>query len=151
MPAALLNPQSEDGHARPPAAGAAEITSAIIRLERTITARLTALLGKECSLDCWQALQLLSDGRGHAMSELIAHTLLPPSTVTRLVDGLIANALAYRHVDDRDRRRVLVYATHQGQELHARLTARITERRAELLRSDETLDALAAVISALER
>ncbi|MEA2228187.1 MAG: hypothetical protein QOF04_1817 [Solirubrobacteraceae bacterium] len=126
-----------DTHEEPVLASAtADLASAVIRAERMVATRLAAILGKDCSVDAWHALQLLSDGRGHAMSELIAHTLMPSSTVTRLVDSLIGNALAYRHVDDRDRRRVLVYATERGSELHAQLTARIEERRDDLLGTD---------------
>jgi DNA-binding MarR family transcriptional regulator len=133
-----------------PASATAELASAVIRAERMVATRLAAILGKDCSVDAWHALQLLSDGRGHAMSELIAHTLMPSSTVTRLVDGLIGDALAYRHVDDRDRRRVLVYATERGAELHAQLAARIEERREDLLGTD-TPDRVLATLAELMR
>lgn len=140
----------QENPSQPPAADPAEVASAIIRLERVVATRLAGILGEECSVDCWLALKLLSDGEGHAMSELIAHTLLPPSTVTRLVDGLIAGALAYRHADERDRRRVLVYATHRGKELHSRLAARVHEQGGDLLASESTLAALSALVTALD-
>lgn len=105
----------------------------VIRAERDLTMRLGAILDAEnCSVDQWCALLLLADGRGHAMAELIAHTLLPPATVTRLVDGLLVTGLAYRRVDERDRRRVLVFATERGQALHTRLSARVEKARDEL-------------------
>lgn len=112
---------------------AAEIAHRVIRDERALTMRLAAILALEkCSVDRWCALLLLADGQGHAMSELIAHALLPPATVTRLVDGMIATGLAYRRVDEADRRRVLVFATERGHALHARLSARIEEHQDEL-------------------
>lgn len=117
----------------PEALSAAEMAHRVIRVQRNLTMRLAATLdAEECSVDRWCALLLLADGQGHAMSELIAHTLLPPATVTRLVDGMISNGLAYRRVDERDRRRVLVFATERGHALNARLSARIEETRDEL-------------------
>jgi len=125
--------------------GAADVAHLLIRLERTVTHRLAAICRAEgCTVDGWQALRLLADGRGHAMSELIAHTLLPPATVTRLLDGMVASSLAYRRVDEADRRRVLVFATERGHELHTRLGARIEEQRSALLGREE-LDALGSV------
>lgn len=139
---------------RAEALSAAEMAHLVIRGERDLTMRLAAILGaEECSVDRWCALLLLADGQGHAMSELIAHTLLPPATVTRLVDGMIATGLAYRRVDERDRRRVLVFATERGHALHARLSARIEEARYELFPTgmpDVSLRALAGVEAATD-
>jgi DNA-binding MarR family transcriptional regulator len=136
------------------AAGAVPLAHAIISVERTVTKRLAALRGEDCGVDRWHALALLSDGRGYAMSDLIAHTLLPPTTVTRLVDGMVSSALAYRHVDDQDRRRVLVYATERGHELYVRLADRIEEHGDELFRGDRSgdmLPGLAALVAVLDR
>jgi DNA-binding MarR family transcriptional regulator len=129
---------------------AAEMAQLVLRVERNVTARLATILeAEQCSVERWQALTLLSDGEGHAMSELIAHTLLPPATVTRLVDGLIGSNLAYRRVDERDRRRVLVFATHRGHALHDDLSVRIEEQRDELFLVDDELRGLAQVVAAM--
>ena len=122
----------------------------VIRAERSITARLAAILeGETCNVDRWHALLLLADGRGHSMSELIAHTLLPPATVSRLVDGMVASSLAYRRVDERDRRRVLVFLTQRGHDLHQRLEARIEAERDELFPNRLPEAGLRALASAL--
>lgn len=136
------------------ALSAAEMAYRVIQVERDLTMRLAAILdAEECSVDRWCALLLLADGQGHAMSELIAHTLLPPATVTRLVDGMLVTGLAYRRVDERDRRRVLVFATERGHALHARLSAQIEEDRHRLFPTgmpDVTLRALAGVETAID-
>ncbi len=144
----------EENTSAPPAeaSSAAKTAHLVLRVERTITMRLAAILAEDCSVDRWCALLLLADGRGHAMSELIAHTLLPPTTVTRLVDGMIGSNLAFRRVDEADRRRVLVYATERGHELHARLGTRVEHARDELFRSglrDVDLQTLARIDAAL--
>lgn len=134
--------------------GPAEVAHLLIRIERGLVHRLNAILQAErCSVDRWQALLLLADGRGHAMSELVAHTVLPPATVTRLVDGMVASSLAYRRVDETDRRRVLVFATQRGHDLHARLGARIEQHRREVFPvpvSEAGLRALANVAAAMD-
>ena len=135
---------------RTEALSAVETAHRVIRDERALSMRLAALLAPEkCSVDRWCALLLLADGQGHAMSELIAHALLPPATVTRLVDGMIATGLAYRRVDEADRRRVLVFATERGHALHARLSARIEEHRDELF-SDSTRGLSRPVLADIE-
>jgi DNA-binding MarR family transcriptional regulator len=144
----------EDNMPAPPAEvfSAAEIAHLVLRVERTIAMRLATILADDCSVDRWCALLLLADGRGHAMSELIAHTLLPPTTVTRLVVGMIGGNLAFRRVDEADRRRVLVYATERGHELHARLGTRIEKARDQLFRGglrDLDLQSLARIDAAL--
>lgn len=136
------------------ALSAAEMAYLVIRVERNLTMRLAAVLdAEECSVDRWCVLLLLADGQGHAMSELIAHTLLPPATVTRLVDGMLVTGLAYRRVDERDRRRVLVFATERGHALQARLAARIEEDRDQLFPTgmpDVTQRALAGIEAATD-
>jgi DNA-binding MarR family transcriptional regulator len=67
------------------------------------------------------------------MAELAEAGLLSPPTLTRLIDSMVADNLVYRKVDERDRRRVLVFATHRGRALHKRIVARLERRRAEIL------------------
>ena len=54
------------------------------------------------------------------MSELAEFTQLPPASLTRLVDGLVADNLVHRKPDPRDRRGVLVHITERGLALQAR-------------------------------
>ena len=124
----------------------ADVVDVVIAAERRLTASLLRIIEPEgCSVPTWRALRLLSDGEGHPMSELIGYTLLAPPTATRLVDGMVADNLAYRIVD---RRRVLVYATARGRALHERLDERIRRATSAVLPeppSDEVVDALRAL------
>ncbi len=133
---------------------AAKMAHVLIRAERSLVQRLNVILEAEkCSVDRWHALFLLADRRGHAMSELVAHTVRPPATITRLVEGMVASNLAYRRVDETDRRRVLVFATQRGHDLYARLATRIEHDRRELVPAvvpDAHLQALAAVAAAMD-
>ena len=86
-----------------------------------------------CSIEQWRVLALLADGRGHTMTELADFALLPAPTATKLADRMVADNLVYRRPDPADRRRVLVYLTERGRELHTRLAASLTRVQAELM------------------
>jgi MarR family transcriptional regulator, organic hydroperoxide resistance regulator len=85
----------------------------------------TALSTAALTLDQWRVLALLSDGRGHSMSQIAAHVMVPAPTLTKIVDRLVEAALVHRTVDSTDRRRVLVLASAHGAELHERLAPEI--------------------------
>jgi DNA-binding MarR family transcriptional regulator len=94
--------------------------------ERRITRRLAQVLADHaCTVERWRALAVLSGDRSHDMSELAEFTQLPPASVTRLVDALVADNLAHRKADPRDRRRVLVHITGRGLALQRELSDRI--------------------------
>ncbi|WP_433328947.1 MarR family winged helix-turn-helix transcriptional regulator [Spirillospora sp. CA-294931] len=92
-------------------------------VERRVAGRLAAALS--CSVDEWRVLSLLGDGRGHAMTEIAEYALLPPPTLTKLIDRMVAANRVHRRVDDADRRRVLVFLTPRGRDEHAALSATI--------------------------
>lgn len=75
------------------------------------------------------------------MSEVAEQLKLHPSTVTVLVDGLVAHGLVSRTADQRDRRVVRVKETAKGRRSHERhmgqMRARVTEMLGGL--SDEDL------------
>jgi DNA-binding MarR family transcriptional regulator len=94
--------------------------------ERRITRRLALVLAHhDCTVERWRALALLSGGDRHRMSELAEFTQLPPASLTRLIDGMVADNLVHRKADPRDRRRVLVHITRRGLGLQRRLSERI--------------------------
>ena len=83
--------------------------------ERRLTRRLAALLSEHgCTVERWRALTLLAHGDSHRMSELAEFTQLPPASLTRLIDGMVADNLVHRKPDPRDRRGVLVHLTERG-------------------------------------
>jgi DNA-binding MarR family transcriptional regulator len=61
------------------------------------------------------------------MSELAEFTMVPPPTLTRLIDRMVSDNLVYRKVDPRDRRRVLVRVAPRGEALHRRVLERLAE------------------------
>lgn len=101
--------------------------------DRRMTARLSGLLVPlGSSLEQWHVLSCLSDGTGRAMSEIGAIVRIPPPSMSKLVDGLIALNLVYRRVDPRDRRRVLVFLTARGARHHRALSQAVEQQEAQL-------------------
>jgi DNA-binding MarR family transcriptional regulator len=101
----------------------------------------------------WSALNLLAHGESHRMSELAEFTQLPPASLTRLIDGLVADNLVHRKPDPRDRRGVLVHITERGLALKSALSERIVAEQM-LGEVDEheaaaLLDALSSVLARL--
>ena len=93
-------------------------------VERQIASRLSrALEAAGSSIEEWRVLSLLMDGAGHPMTELAEFALLPPPSLTKLVDRLVSANLVHRRVDESDRRRVLAFATERGLAAHRSLAA----------------------------
>ena len=115
--------------------------------ERRLTRRLSTLLSEhDCTVERWRALSLLAHGESHRMSELAEFTQLPPASLTRLIDGMVADNLVHRKPDPRDRRGVLVHLTDRGLALQARLSALIADER---LLGDLDQRELAALLDSL--
>jgi DNA-binding MarR family transcriptional regulator len=100
----------------------ARFTDLLSHAEQRLAHRIERVLKPaSLTLEQWRVLSLLTDGDGHAMSEIAAHALVPPPTLTKLVDKLVDRALVYRRVDDADRRRILVFLSTRGRTLHRKL------------------------------
>ena len=118
-------------------------------VERRITRRLAQVLADDaCTVERWRVLALLAGGGRHPMTELAEFTLLPPASLTRLIDGMVADNLVHRKVDPRDRRRVLVHLTRRGQAARRRLSARIATER-DTIFGDVDEHGLASVLKTL--
>lgn len=103
------------------------------RAERRTTSRFAAVLAAAGStLDEWRVLSLLARRGGLSMSAIALATLLPPPTLTKRVDGMVADGLVYRRVDDTDRRRVLVLLAPRGRAEHDRLARQVHEEDARI-------------------
>ena len=99
-------------------------------VERRITRRLAQVLADDaCTVERWRVLALLAGGGRHPMTELAEFTQLPPASLTRLIDGMVADNLVHRKADPGDRRRVLVHLTRRGQAARRRLSERIATER----------------------
>jgi DNA-binding MarR family transcriptional regulator len=92
-------------------------------------------------MDC---LRTIGELREPTMSEVAAALRLHPSTVTVLVDGLVAHGLVKRRPDPKDRRVVRVAETARGRRGKERHMAAMRARVAELLSevNDEDLQRL---------
>ncbi|MEV6941890.1 MarR family winged helix-turn-helix transcriptional regulator [Streptomyces sp. NPDC051172] len=102
--------------------------------ERGLGRRLAALLAEEgCSVEEWRVLSAVADGQGHPMSEIADRALMPPPSLTKLVDRMVAGNLVYRRPDPDDRRRVLLYLTARGRILHQRAGHRVHSDQTRLL------------------
>jgi DNA-binding MarR family transcriptional regulator len=127
---------------------------AISDAERRLTRRLAVVLAHhDCTVERWRALNALAHGESHRMSELAEFTQLPPASLTRLVDGLVADNLVHRKPDPRDRRGVLVHLTERGVALRAALSERIAAERllgdVDDREAAALLDALSSVLATL--
>ena len=100
----------------------ARFTDLLSQAEQRLARRIERVLKPaSLTLEQWRVLSLLTDGDGHPMSQIAAHALVPPPTLTKLVDKLVDRALVYRRVDDADRRRILVFLSARGRTLHRKL------------------------------
>ncbi|NUR87442.1 MAG: MarR family transcriptional regulator [Nonomuraea sp.] len=125
------------------------LAQVLSQAERSVARRLSGLLEAHGStIEQWRVLTLLADGHGHAMRELADYAFVPPPTLTRIVDRMIADSLVYRRVDPDDRRRVLIFASARGRKQHARLQRDIDTYGAEL-DGDLDLGALADLLNRL--
>jgi DNA-binding MarR family transcriptional regulator len=117
-----------------PTAAMQRLAQLLSRAEHGVTRRLGRVLEEEdCTVEQWRALVLLADGVSHSMSEVAEFALLPAPTLTRLIDRMVADNLAYRTADPQDRRRVLVHITPRGRALQKRLAGRIESSQAAIL------------------
>jgi MarR family transcriptional regulator, organic hydroperoxide resistance regulator len=99
-------------------------------VERRVTAKMAAALtAAGGGVETWRVLSLLADGRGHPMTEIADFALLPPPTLTKVVDRMVSDNLVYRRVDEADRRRVLVFLSARGRAAYRRMAAAIENER----------------------
>jgi DNA-binding MarR family transcriptional regulator len=102
-------------------------------VERKVSARLAATLQSAGStVEQWRVLSLLADNRGHTMTELADHALLPAPTLTKVVDRMVAANLVHRRVDEQDRRRVLALLTSRGRTVYRSLRRTMEQEESEL-------------------
>jgi DNA-binding MarR family transcriptional regulator len=94
----------------------------ITAVERQLTAAVAADLQREgVTLEQWRVLSSLDGREGRAMNEIASDALVPPPTLTKVVDRLVAANLVHRRSDPLDRRRVLILLTPRGRSLRQRL------------------------------
>lgn len=135
--------------AAPESAPDVDLVALLWEAGRAVAERLGAALAQEgASLDDWRLLALLREG-GRSMSELAEATRVPPPTLTKRVDRMVAANLVHRRTDDSDRRRVLVLLAPRGRAVHDRLLPLVDRERDRVRRLVEQSTDAAGVVGAL--
>lgn len=129
-----------------------QLAQLLTQAERRVTRELARVLEPSgFTVERWRAMALLADGQAHSMSEIAEFAALPAPSLTRLIDRMVADNLAYRTADPQDRRRVLVHISARGRRRHEQLARRI-EREQDAILADadtEQVAQLAALLSDL--
>jgi MarR family transcriptional regulator, organic hydroperoxide resistance regulator len=91
--------------------------------QRRLSRDFDRVLGVEgASADQWRVLSMLVDEAGHTIGALAQRMDMNPPTMTKLIDRIVSAGHVQRLVDEQDNRRVLVFITDSGLELHGRLS-----------------------------
>jgi DNA-binding MarR family transcriptional regulator len=142
--------QQADAVAAGPGTSLVELlTVAQRRVARGVTA---ALAEDGASLDVFRLMRCLAAGPGRSMGDLVAVLSLPAATLTRLVDGLVDGAEAYRLPDPDDGRRVRVHLSARGRTRLARLEGLVSAHEQALADTlgPDRVEALARALADLE-
>ena len=104
--------------------------------QRRVARGVAAVLAEDgATLDGYRLLRSLAGASGRSMGELVSAMHLPAPTLTRLVDGAVDAALAYRLPDPQDGRKVVVHLSEPGRVRLARLEALVKAHEAALASS----------------
>ncbi len=132
----------------PPTAGPALVELLTVVSRRVARGVATVLAEDGATLDSYRAMRALGDGPGRTMGELCAALSVPAPTATRLVDGLVDAALAYRLPDPDDGRRVRVHLSARGRTRLDRLDALVRAHEAALA-AELGAERVASLVAAL--
>ena len=125
-----------DAAAGPPVRVSDDLVELLTVTQRRVAREVGAVLAEDgATLDGYRLLRSLAGPGGRSMGELVAALHLPPPTLTRLVDGAVDAALAYRLPDAQDGRKVVVHLSEPGQVRLARLEAMVRAHEEALARS----------------
>ena len=125
-----------DAATGPPVRVSDDLVELLTVTQRRVAREVGAALAEDgATLDGYRLLRPLAGPGGRSMGELVAALHLPPPTLTRLVDGAVDAALAYRLPDPQDGRKVVVHLSEPGQIRLARLEAMVQAHEEALARS----------------
>ncbi|SNT23576.1 MarR family winged helix-turn-helix transcriptional regulator [Rhodococcoides kyotonense] len=122
----------------------------VASVDRIVSERMRAVLAPaHVELEEWRVLSLLSDGDGHTMAETADFALLPPPTLTKVVNRLVANNLVHRRSGTVDRRQVLIRNTARGQQKYDALAGEIEAVHRRLFGADSDRELLEGLLAAV--
>jgi DNA-binding MarR family transcriptional regulator len=101
----------------------------IARLVRSDLNRLFQSLETVISPEQWVVLFRLSEKDGQSQIELSDTFFKDPPSITRMVDALVKHRFVVRVADTKDRRRFLIYLTHDGRNFIDKTLPWIVEKR----------------------
>lgn len=84
-------------------------------------------------VETWRALQSLQASEGLTMGELADIVLLNPSTLTKLVDRMVADGLVQRQLSAEDNRRVHLVLTDLGVDLCAKVMRHVEAQNDQII------------------
>lgn len=127
-----------------------DLVHALSHAEHRVGRRLAAVLaGEGLSVETWRVLSRLADGAGHPMTAIADFALMPPPSLTKLVDRLVSDNLVYRRADPTDRRRVLVYLSARGRIQQQRAQRLVDREQSALFTAAGAADLVPELIQAL--
>jgi DNA-binding MarR family transcriptional regulator len=121
------------GHtaAGPPVRMSDDLVELLTVAQRRLARGVAAVLAEDgATLEGYRLLRSLAGSSGRSMGELVATLHLPAPTLTRLVDGAVDGALAYRLPDPDDGRKVVVHLSEPGRVRLTRLEALVAAHEA---------------------
>jgi DNA-binding MarR family transcriptional regulator len=83
-------------------------------------------------IEWFRALDALSRKDGQPMGALAGQVLVDATTLTKLIDRMVADALVYRAPDRQDRRKVLIFLAAKGRALRERLAPVVDEQQRQI-------------------
>ena len=99
------------------------------RLVRSDLNRLFQSLEKAITPEQWVLLFRLNETDGQSQGELSDRFFKDPPNITRMLDALVKHQLVVRVPDAKDRRRFLIYLTHDGRNFIDKTLPSVVEKR----------------------
>ena len=113
-----------------------KLMSLLIQAQNRIDIEVNAILKlhePQIKTDHWYILRLLNRNKGMSMKEIHIETTINDSTLTKAMDKLVAQSLAYRKPSESDRRKVLVFISKKGQILARKVNKQVQSRQLEFI------------------
>lgn len=95
---------------------AQQVLDVIPLVMRTIRTKLRERRAADINVPQFRAMVYINRNNGASLSDLAAHIGLTLPSMSKLIDGLVNRKLVSRDADRRDRRRVCLSLTSQGQD-----------------------------------
>jgi MarR family transcriptional regulator, organic hydroperoxide resistance regulator len=110
------------------------LATLLLYCQRNLLARMTPHLdAHDVTAEQWRVLGVLQGGDGVPMAELAVAAVLPPPTLTRIMDRLAERGIVMRSIDRSDRRKVVALLTPSGERIADDLYAREVEAEQQLV------------------